>query len=340
MYVLAFCISDLTLTTVLFAHGYNYKFYFLESTYFYTFSTSMFELWIFSALRLCVTSGTLLGLLMNRDGSATARINRTKIVVLLLSATMWMYSIVKLLAYSEHVRNVTDPWFWSLFVWSVFSAVSFYMNWHLLGKTWESSAGTLPINNAGEDREDLLGGDGKDAEEEEADSASPKKPKMPTVWRLVSYSRPDVGLILVAIFFMLVSSVGTYVCRVTLRELELLAHTVLYTYTHARMHTRTCTYTHTHIHTHMHAYTHARIHTYTHTHTHAHTHTHTRMHTHTQAHTHRHTHAQTHRHTRTDTHTHRHTHMHAYTYTHTYTCTHAHTHTLTYNLDSIIVAIL
>ena len=266
LYVLAFCVSDIVLTTVLFSHGYDYKFYFLASTYFYTFSTSMFELWIFSALRLCVTSGALFGLLLNRDRSATARINRTKIVVLLLSATMWMYSIVKLLAYSEHVRNVTDPWFWSLFVWSVFSAVSFYMNWHLLGKARETRTGTLPINNAGEDREDLLGGDGN-AEEEEPDSASPKNPKMPTVWRLVSYSRPDVGLILMAIFFMLVSSVGTYVCRVTLRELELLAHTVdIYTCMNVHTHIYTRTYTHTHIHTHTHTHTYTRTHKHTHTH--------------------------------------------------------------------------
>ena len=218
LYVLAFCVSDIVLTTVLFAHGANYKFYFLASTYFYDFSTSMFELWIFSALRLCVTSGALFGLLFNRDRSATARIKRTKVVVLLLSASMWMYSIVKLLAYSEHVRSLTDLWFWSIFVWSVFSAVLFYINWHLLGKTRETNAPTLPINSAGEDtdREYLLGSDVKDAEEEEADSASPKKPKMPTVWRLVSYSKPDVGLILVAIFFMLVSSVGTYVCKVTI----------------------------------------------------------------------------------------------------------------------------
>ncbi|KAI0227572.1 hypothetical protein LSAT2_021937 [Lamellibrachia satsuma] len=186
LYIFTFCVLDVTLTTALFAHGVNYKFFFLLSTYFYHFSTSMFELWVFSAVRVCLTCGALLGLLCNADQSAVARINRAKIPILVLSAVMWMYPIVKLLAYSEHVYGLTDLWFWSLFSWSIFSAVFFYVNWHLLGKTVETKTGSLPINMEEEDQQDLLEGDAEDRENE-GNPASPKKPED-------AHSREAVGI--------------------------------------------------------------------------------------------------------------------------------------------------
>lgn len=209
LYIFTFCVLDIVLTTVLFAHGTDYKFYFLVSTYFYHFPTSMFELWIFSAVRVCLTFGALLGLLCNNDQSAVARVNCTKIPILVLSAAMWMYPIIKLLAYSEHVRSLSEPWFWCLFSWSIFSAMFFYVNWHQLGKAEEARVGTPPTNKE-EDRRDLLDGNTADVEdtENDASSLSPKEPKMPTVGRLVAYSKPDIKLILVAIIFMVISSIA------------------------------------------------------------------------------------------------------------------------------------
>ena len=170
----------------------------------------MFELWVFSAIRVCLTCGALVGLLCNRDQSAVARMKYSKVPVLILAAMMWMYPIIKLLAYSEKFQSLSEPWFWSLFSWSIFSALLFYINWHLLGKAKEPRGGSLPINREEEDRSDLLAGSTTDIEDAENDASSslPKKPKMPTVGRLITYSRPDLGFIAVAIFFMVISSVG------------------------------------------------------------------------------------------------------------------------------------
>jgi len=210
LYIFAFSVLDFVLTTVLFAHGTDYRHYFIVSTYYYHFPTSMFELWVFSAIRACLTCGALVGLLCNHDQSAVARVNCSKVPVLILAAIMWMYPIVKLLAYSEKYQSLSEPWFWCLFSWSIFSAVFFYINWHLLGKAKEPRVESLPINREEEDRRDLLGGSTADIEdaENDASSSSPKKPKMPTVGRLVAYSKPDLGFISVAIFFMVISSVG------------------------------------------------------------------------------------------------------------------------------------
>ena len=99
-YLLIFQTLDIILSSVLFAKWDQWYTSFVVEVKFFTVYSSLFELWVFSALRSVLLYGSILGFVLNSE-HAISRIKKLDYVALFLSAAMWAYTLIKLLTYSQ-----------------------------------------------------------------------------------------------------------------------------------------------------------------------------------------------------------------------------------------------
>ena len=217
--VIVITITDLVTAFILLCRGTNFRQNLIISTYYFNIYTSLLELWIFSLVRFSLTSGFILGLTGNIEDSIP-RMKKMYPPVLLLSVTMWSYTIIKLLLYFEPLNAQTDdPWFWSMFSWSLIMSVLFYVSWHLLSTLTMRKEKNVNANiNGGDDeRESLLG-----ASKEETDEEKEKINTKASIARMLALSKPDWPILLTAFIFLTLCSLGEFRKQLLYMKIKLL----------------------------------------------------------------------------------------------------------------------
>ncbi len=203
-------LADITIITVLFAHGTDFRKHFIIEVYNYTFETSMFDLWTCGLLRACILLGGSLGFACNAV-KATPRIETCRPVIIVISTIMWVLTIIKMLAFTENQKDYNLPWFWSLFAWSNIACLLMSITWYFILKVkidGDIHTRNINVNSSDDERSPLIG---STSEEEEEEEEKKNKEKMSaTIGRLLKCSAPDWYLVLGAFTFLTLSSLGLY----------------------------------------------------------------------------------------------------------------------------------
>ncbi len=127
-----------------------------------------------------------------------------------LSIFMIFLTLAKLLVYNEYHDSMMDPWFWSMFSWSLLASCLFYGQWTILGRISSMPSQTpVLLIQSGEDQETLpnssdCSDDCHSIKDEDDDENQSKR----SLLRLLAYSKPDLGFISVAFIALVISSVG------------------------------------------------------------------------------------------------------------------------------------
>ncbi|KAK3589119.1 hypothetical protein CHS0354_017085 [Potamilus streckersoni] len=207
-------IVDITVTTILFTHGKDFYQHFMIDVWEFAFDKSLFDLWLQGMLRFCVQVGILLALLVNMKDTL-ARLKSLKICLTLLLGFIWMFTFIKLLVWSETEENLYNFWFWLLFSWTLFSAILVILQYKLIQKieihTQRQTLASINDDNL-EECKPLLGKMDCHENSEIGNACKPNSRmhhgKKTTILRLLSYSKPDTTLLIVAFFFLTAAAVG------------------------------------------------------------------------------------------------------------------------------------
>jgi len=171
----------------------------------YGFATSIIEFWFCAVLRSALLGGAVIGRLCNKADSQQ-RLQYTWPASTIIAIVMMMFSVVKMLAHTE----VSSPsaFFWCQFAWMLFASLSFHAGFVILRRVRNvnSAIVNLRINIENGEQQPLLAGNS--TEDSSLETRNPKK--MSVVFRLLSYSRPDAHLIIIAFLFMVISAVCKY----------------------------------------------------------------------------------------------------------------------------------
>lgn len=207
-----FSIVDLVVTTVIYGHGTDYRRQFLKDFYLYKFPLSMIELWVFALARTSILLGGSLGFIC-KPNAAVDRFSCVKPLMSMVLVLMWLYTMTKLLAFTEEENDLKKPWFWSLFCWTHVGLFGVSIFWSRIAKIKpikpKRQGGNINVNT---DEESLIenssneGGDeesGKDENDSEENTSSVK-----TIWKLLRLSFPDWYIVLTGFIFMTLSSAG------------------------------------------------------------------------------------------------------------------------------------
>ena len=214
--VICMSLLDAVASFLLFIHGDQLK-QTLEEVVSFTIKSNMLDLWVLSIIRVSVSLGSSIGVLLNRrDGPI--RVRKSETIVTVLSGMMVVYAIVKLLLRSELPHWYKDIWFWILMTWTVLASLTMRGCWELLGKVKSRiNRPVVLVNSTNEmDQEYLVestsmqteNDDDSDDTSEEGGSEKDEMEKgsRRTLLRLFSYSKPDIPYILVGFVGLLVSS--------------------------------------------------------------------------------------------------------------------------------------
>ncbi|ELT94942.1 hypothetical protein CAPTEDRAFT_6286 [Capitella teleta] len=167
---------------------------------------SVFELWVFGAIRSCIITGGLVGVIYNRD-LGPKRIEKSSIVIGVLAVFMWAYSLVKMLMFSEvFADDLKQPWFWAIFSWSLLFSLLFPAQWRTLSGVSPSGDKKTESKSVNSDEEPLVRDEEANKQNDEEKKKKKEQKKSITVWRLIKFSTPDIPILLVAFIFMTASS--------------------------------------------------------------------------------------------------------------------------------------
>ncbi|KAM5199508.1 ABC-type oligopeptide transporter ABCB9 isoform 2-T4 [Hipposideros larvatus] len=191
---LAFMSTDVGMTTTIYVFSHLDR-SLLEDIRHFNIFDSVLDLWAACLYRSCLLLGATIGVAKNSAlGPRRLRASRTVIALVCLFAGI--YTMVKLLLFSEVRKPVRDPWFWALFVWTYISLAASFLLWWLLStvqpnaKALEPGAGAEAEGFAGEDR------------------SPPEQASGATLQKLLSYTKPDVVFLVAASFFLIVAALG------------------------------------------------------------------------------------------------------------------------------------
>ena len=179
----------------------------------YGFATSTIEFWFCAVVRSAILSGAVIGRLCNKTDSQQ-RLQYTWPASTIIAVLMTMFSVVKMLAYTE--VNSPSALFWCQFAWMLIASVSFHAGFVTLRRirNVDPIIVNSSINCENDEQQPLLPGQSTG----EISSETTNQKHMSTVFRLLSYSKPDAHLIIIAFIFMVISAVCkyyrcTYSCR-------------------------------------------------------------------------------------------------------------------------------
>ncbi|XP_054852263.1 ABC-type oligopeptide transporter ABCB9 isoform X4 [Eublepharis macularius] len=197
---LTFISVDVTVTTLLYEHSRSASSILKDLKHFNIFD-SMLDIWGACLYRSCLLLGAAIGVAKNTNyGPKRLKVSRTFIMLVCLA--VGIYALVKLLLYAEVRKTIKNPWFWSLFAWTYLSLAATFFLWLLLSSV-KPSRETLGINSESRTEAEEVGdptSHGAQPKKEEASAA--------TIYKLLSYTKPDVHVLVVAFFFLLVAALG------------------------------------------------------------------------------------------------------------------------------------
>ncbi|MEQ2174223.1 hypothetical protein GOODEAATRI_005644 [Goodea atripinnis] len=209
---LLYIVLDSVITTVLYIKGTQLS-SFARDVLDFNILTSALDLWGIVLLRASLLLGASIGVSWNKE-DGPPRVAQVTTVILLFCMVIITYALAKLLMLTELEPLSQQPWFLSLIGWTCASSLGVVLLWRQLGRV-SSSVKALTIRNSrggggrvSEDTEKLV----ETADEEEEEVGGREEEEMvssrATLGRLLSYCRKDVGLLSLAVLFLLVSAVS------------------------------------------------------------------------------------------------------------------------------------
>lgn len=191
---LAFMSTDVGMTTTIYVFSHLDR-SLLEDIRHFNIFDSVLDLWAACLYRSCLLLGATIGVAKNSAlGPRRLRASRTVIALVCLFAGI--YTMVKLLLFSEVRKPVRDPWFWALFVWTYISLAASFLLWWLLSTVRPNAKVLEP--GAGAEAEGFAG----------VDQRPPEQASGATLQKLLSYTKPDVVFLVAASFFLIVAALG------------------------------------------------------------------------------------------------------------------------------------
>ncbi|KAK5608694.1 hypothetical protein CRENBAI_021658 [Crenichthys baileyi] len=207
---LLYIVLDSVITTVLYIKGTQLS-SFARDVLDFNILSSALDLWGIVLLRVSLLLGASIGVSWNKE-DGPPRVAQVTTVILLFCMVIITYALAKLLMLTELEPLSQQPWFLSLIGWTCASSLGVVLLWRELGRVSSSVKG-LTIRNSrdgggrvSEDTEKLV----ETADEEEGEVGGRKEEMVSsraTLGRLLSYCRKDVGLLSLAVLFLLVSAV-------------------------------------------------------------------------------------------------------------------------------------
>ncbi|KAK1160166.1 ATP-binding cassette sub-family B member 9 [Acipenser oxyrinchus oxyrinchus] len=201
---LLFTVVDMTLTTLLYIRGAHIE-RFVQDLNFLDVYRSVVDLWAASLVRSSLLMGAAIGVSKNTT-EGPKRVKDLETFTIVMCQLTGMYSVIKLLLYSEVMESLSDPWFLCLVAWTCVSALATFLTWKLLSLVQPVRETTLGINSEAaspEETESLLDSEEDSSKGAKKDTASPA-----TIGRLLSYSKHDAALLGLAFLFLIVAAVG------------------------------------------------------------------------------------------------------------------------------------
>ncbi|KAG8456058.1 hypothetical protein GDO86_002020 [Hymenochirus boettgeri] len=160
---------------------------------------SMLDVWGTAILRVCISVGAVIGILMNTK-QGPQRLSESVTGMTFICYLISSYTIIKLLLYSEHEKPIQDPWFWSLLAWTWISSACTILLWkqmHKVTSYWGNSRLYSEFNSA------------QSHENEESHKQTEGSVLSgATIGKLLSYSKEDAGYLLLAFLFLLFCTLG------------------------------------------------------------------------------------------------------------------------------------
>ncbi|XP_057602638.1 ABC-type oligopeptide transporter ABCB9 isoform X1 [Hippopotamus amphibius kiboko] len=193
---LAFVSLDVGMTTAIYILSHSDR-SLLEDIRHFNIFDSVLDLWAACLYRSCLLLGATIGVAKN-SALGPRRLQASWTVIALVCLFGGIYTMVKLLLFSEVRKPVRDPWFWALFVWTYISLAASFLLWWLLStvrqdaKALEQGAGAVAEAEGfpGEDR------------------PPPEQASGATLQKLLSYTKPDIAFLVAASFFLIVAALG------------------------------------------------------------------------------------------------------------------------------------
>ncbi|XP_072456719.1 ABC-type oligopeptide transporter ABCB9 isoform X2 [Notamacropus eugenii] len=156
---------------------------------------SVLDLWAACLYRSCLLLGATIGVAKN-SALGPRRLGASWTFITLVCLFVGIYTMVKMLLFSEVRKPIRDPWFWGLFVWTYASIGATFFLWWLLSTVRPSHReleGGAPGEGVGYPTEGQ-------PKQEEASGA--------TLQKLLSYTKPDLAFLVAASFFLVVAALG------------------------------------------------------------------------------------------------------------------------------------
>ncbi|XP_044777015.1 ABC-type oligopeptide transporter ABCB9 isoform X3 [Neomonachus schauinslandi] len=189
---LAFMSTDVGMTTAIYILSHLDRSLLEDIRHFNVFD-SVLDLWAACLYRSCLLLGATIGVAKN-SALGPRRLRASWTIIALVCLFVGIYTMVKLLLFSEVRKPVRDPWFWALFVWTYISLSASFVLWWLLSTVRPDAKALEPGAGAegfpGEHR----------PPREQASGA--------TLQKLLSYTKPDVAFLVAASFFLIVAALG------------------------------------------------------------------------------------------------------------------------------------
>ncbi|XP_029367538.1 ABC-type oligopeptide transporter ABCB9 [Echeneis naucrates] len=217
-----FNLLDIIITTVLYTHGSDLVIFRKEILDFNILHSAL-DLWGTVLLRSCLLLGASVGVLYNKkDGPQ--RVSMLSTFILFICLIVITYALAKLLMLTEVDVLTHQPWHSSLICWTCVSSLGIIPLWSLLGMQSVSVSSDDSSSSRGrggsEDTEKLVGTDeeeqqkrgcdGKKQQQQEEEVGGQRKEKTSsgaTLGRLLTFCRMDVGVLSLAILFLIISAV-------------------------------------------------------------------------------------------------------------------------------------
>ncbi|XP_058387292.1 ABC-type oligopeptide transporter ABCB9 [Diceros bicornis minor] len=193
---LAFMSMDIGMTTAIYVLNHLDR-SLLEDIRHFNIFDSVLDLWAACLYRSCLLLGATIGVAKN-SALGPRRLRASWTVIALVCLFAGIYTMVKLLLFSEVRKPVRDPWFWALFVWTYISLAASFLLWWLLSTVRPVAKALEP--GAGAEAE--AGGFPGEAQ------PPPEQASGATLQKLLAYTKPDVAFLVAASFFLIVAALG------------------------------------------------------------------------------------------------------------------------------------
>ncbi|XP_027432549.1 ATP-binding cassette sub-family B member 9 isoform X3 [Zalophus californianus] len=191
---LAFMSMDVGMTTAIYILSHLDR-SLLEDIRHFNIFDSVLDLWAACLYRSCLLLGATIGVAKN-SALGPRRLRASWTIIALVCLFVGIYTMVKLLLFSEVRKPVRDPWFWALFVWTYISLATSFVLWWLLSTVRPDAKALEPGAGAG-------------AEGFPGERRSPREQASgATLQKLLSYTKPDVAFLVAASFFLIVAALG------------------------------------------------------------------------------------------------------------------------------------